>query len=299
MKLKELKQIDRLAGRLIVPPDRKISLKQDYAPDFRPGNKSKQELERLLSLGVKMLADYQEKLYAQDRYALLIVFQAMDAAGKDGTIKHVMSGINPQGCQVYSFKAPSNEELDHDYLWRSFKALPERGRIGIFNRSYYEEVLVVRVHPSILAGQRLPEKLKGHKVWERRFEEINNFEKYLHYNGIVVLKFFLNVSREEQKKRFLERLRHTEKNWKFSATDVQERACWNDYLRAYEDCLNHTSTKWAPWYVIPADDKPGMRVAVAAVIIKTLYDLDLEYPRISKEQRASLLKARRMLEKEK
>jgi PPK2 family polyphosphate:nucleotide phosphotransferase len=224
--------------------------------------------------------------------------QAMDAAGKDGVIKHVMSGVNPQGTQVYSFKAPSAEELDHTYLWRNFKALPERGRIGIFNRSYYEEVLVVRVHPEILDRQQLPPELKGKDIWKRRFEEINHFEEYLVDNGTIVLKFFLNVSKEEQKKRFLERIDRPEKNWKFSSADAKERQRWDDYQAAYEDLLNHTSTKHAPWYVVPADHKWFSRLAVGAVILRTLKDLKLAYPNIDEAQRQELLKAKEMLESE-
>ena len=222
----------------------------------------------------------------------------MDAAGKDGTIKHVMSGVNPQGCQVFAFKAPSSEELDHDYLWRCFKALPERGRIGIFNRSYYEEVLVAKVHPEILQHQQLPEESADKSIFKRRYEEINNFEKYLFHNGIVVLKFFLNVSKDEQKKRFLERIERPDKNWKFSINDVQERAHWSEYRKAYEECFEHTSTDWAPWYVIPADHKPTTRVAVAHILAETLRALKLEYPTVSEEQRQQLLAAKAILEKE-
>jgi PPK2 family polyphosphate:nucleotide phosphotransferase len=242
------------------------------------------------------MAEYQDRLYAQDQYALLIVLQALDAAGKDGTIKHVMSGVNPQGCEVSSFKQPSTEELDHDYLWRSAIRLPERGKIGIFNRSYYEEVLVTRVHPEILDRQKIPRELKGDKIWKRRFEEINNFEKYLVRNGIIVLKFFLNLSRNEQKKRFLARIDRPEKNWKFSGSDVAERKYWKDYRAAYEDCFRNTSTEWAPWYVIPADNKPYTRLAVAGIIIKTLADLKLEYPEVGKKRRDELKEIRVNLE---
>jgi PPK2 family polyphosphate:nucleotide phosphotransferase len=253
----------------------------------------------MLQDGVKQLVKYQDKLYAQDTYALLIIFQAMDAAGKDGTIRHVMSGINPQGCQVFSFKAPSAEERDHDYLWRSAKSVPERGRIGIHNRSYYEEVLVCRVHPELLAAQQLPADCKGDGVWKRRFEEINNFERYLGDNGIVVLKFFLNVSKKEQKKRFLARIDLDEKNWKFSVNDARERTFWKDYMNAYEDVFTHTSTKNAPWYIIPADNKWFMRLAVAAIVGYTLDKLDLEYPRLTKEKKNELLEARKVLMAEK
>jgi PPK2 family polyphosphate:nucleotide phosphotransferase len=223
----------------------------------------------------------------------------MDAAGKDGTIKHVMSGLNPQGCEVHSFKAPSEEELDHDYLWRNFKVLPERGRIGIFNRSHYEEVLIVRVHPELLERQHLPSRLKKDKdIWKRRFEEINAFERHLHQNGIIVLKFFLNVSRDEQKKRFLERIDQPEKNWKFSADDVRERAFWKEYMAAYEDMLSHTSTAWAPWYVIPADNKWFTRLAVAAVIVAAMKEIDPQYPTVTEEHKKGLTEAKRMLEEE-
>lgn len=223
----------------------------------------------------------------------------MDAAGKDGTIKHVMSGVNPQGCQVFSFKTPSAEELDHDYLWRCFKCLPERGRIGIFNRSYYEETLAVRVHPEFLAKQQLPAESKGKGIWKRRFEEINNFEKYLVNNGIIVLKFFLNVSKEEQKNRFLERIEIPEKNWKLSPNDAKEREFWDDYMEAYEDLFNHTSTSWAPWHIIPADNKWFMRLAVADIICAKLKELDLKYPTVSDNQKQELLKVKEMLENEK
>ncbi len=253
----------------------------------------------MLADGVRQLAKQQDRLYAQDTYSLLMVFQAMDAAGKDGTIRHVMSGINPQGCQVFSFKAPSAEERDHDYLWRTTKALPERGRIGIHNRSYYEEVLVARVHPEILAAQQLPEDRKKNGVWKRRFQEINNFERYLVNNGIIVLKFFLNVSKKEQKKRFLERIDLDEKNWKFSVNDAKERTFWKDYMHAYEEVFTHTSTKEAPWYIIPADNKWFMRLAVAAIAYQTLDDLNLKYPTLTKEKKNELLEARKVLMAEK
>jgi PPK2 family polyphosphate:nucleotide phosphotransferase len=230
---------------------------------------------------------------------MLIIFQAMDAAGKDGAIKHVMSGLNPQGVDVTSFKSPSSEELGHDYLWRSFKALPARGRIGIFNRSYYEEALVVRVHPEFLAKQRLPDEFVGKKLWDHRFEEINNFEKYLTRNGIVVVKFFLNVSREEQKRRFLERINRPEKNWKLSPADAKERLLWDQYMKAYEDCLSQTSTKWAPWHVIPADDKPLARLAVAFVVWSKLKELGLAYPKVSDDQKKRLEEIKQALMNEK
>jgi PPK2 family polyphosphate:nucleotide phosphotransferase len=283
---------------LRVPPGKKINLKKDYDPGFTGDFLSKKQARKALADGIERLAELQDKLYAQDNYAMLIVFQALDAAGKDSTIKHVMSGVNPQGVEVYSFKAPSSEELDHDYLWRNFKVLPRRGHIGIFNRSYYEEVLVVRVHPGILDGQKIPPHLKDKNIFRRRFEEINNFEKYLVNNGIVVLKFFLNVSKEEQKERFLERVDRPEKNWKFSAADVRERQYWDDYMAAYQDMFNHTSTDWAPWYVVPADHKWFTRLAVASIIHQTLDGLNLSYPAVSKEQKQELLTARAELENE-
>lgn len=250
----------------------------------------------MLTQGVQMLAESQAKLYAQDNYGVLIVLQALDAAGKDGTIKHVMSGVNPQGVQVSSFKSPSGEELDHDYLWRNFKALPRRGNIGIFNRSHYEEVLVVKVHPGILENQKIPPKLKGPGIFHRRYEEINNFEKYLVNNGIVVLKFFLNLSKEEQKSRFLDRVNRPEKNWKFSAADMHEREFWDDYQAAYQEMFNHTSTEWAPWYIIPADHKWFSRLAVAAIINHTLEGLDLNFPTVNDKQKKELLEAKIKLE---
>jgi PPK2 family polyphosphate:nucleotide phosphotransferase len=290
-------RIERLFDMLIVPPGKKIKLAKDYDPSATGGLIEKKEAKDKLAEGIARMAEYQNRLYAQSTYSLLIIFQAMDAAGKDSTIKHVMSGLNPQGTQVYSFKAPSAEELDHTYLWRSFKALPERGNIGIFNRSYYEEVLVVRVHPEILARQQLPPKLKDKKIWQRRFREINNFERYLVDNGTIVLKFFLNLSKEEQKKRFLKRIDLREKNWKFSMADAREREYWNQYQKAYEDMLNNTSTEYAPWYVVPADNKWFMRIAVAGVIYQTLKDLKVAYPRVTSEHRQELLKAREVLQK--
>ena len=282
----------------IVPHGRNTRLEQ-YDPRFTARFKKKEEAFRKLQSDIDSIAALQEILYAQDQYALLIVFQAMDAAGKDGAIKHVMSGLNPQGCQVFSFKAPSAEELDHDFLWRCTKALPERGRIGIFNRSYYEEVLVVRVHPELLEREKLPVGSGKKDIWKKRFEEINNFEHYLVRNGIVVVKFFLNVSKDEQKRRFLERIEQPEKNWKFSIDDAAERKHWDAYMQAYQDMLAHTSTTWAPWYVIPADHKWFTRVAVADVLLRTLKSLHLSYPRISKERRTELQKIRRQLEAEK
>lgn len=290
-------KVQKLIQPLLVPPGKKISLK-NYDPGYTSDLVKKEDAANLLQEGVQLLSDYQDKLYAQDTHALLIIFQAMDAAGKDSAIKHVMSGLNPQGCQVYSFKAPSAEELDHDYLWRNVNALPERGRIGIFNRSYYEEVLVVRVHPQLLERQRLPAEARTQEIWKSRFEAINNFENYLVANGIVVVKFFLNVSKQEQKKRFLERIDQPEKNWKFSTADAKERDFWNGYMNAYEEVFTHTSTKWAPWYIIPADHKWFTRLAVAAVIAATMQEINPQYPRMNQEQRKELLKAKELLLKE-
>lgn len=287
----------KLLKRLRVKPGKKVSLAKDYSPSFDAGL-SHDESEAALVESVSRLAELQDKLYAQNTYSLLVIFQAMDAAGKDGTIKHVMSGLNPQGCQVFSFKAPSQEELDHDFLWRAARALPERGRLGIFNRSYYEEVLVVRVHPEFLERQQLPPHAKDGKVWKNRFQQINNFEQHLVENGTQVLKFFLNVSRDEQKKRFLERIAAPEKNWKFAAQDVEERGHWDEYMAAYQECFRETSTEWAPWYVIPADDKAFMRVAVAGVICRAMEKLKLRYPVVAPEKRQSLLDAKAKLEAE-
>ncbi len=246
-------------------------------------SEDKPRSKEALAMGVQTLSELQDKLYAQDRWAVLLIFQAMDAAGKDGTIKHVMSGVNPQGCQVHSFKAPSAEELDHDYLWRCMKTLPNRGNIGIFNRSYYEETLVVRVHPEFLAKQKLPPELVTKNIWKDRFRDIRAFERYLTHNGIVIRKFFLHVSKQEQKNRFLERIDNPDKNWKFSAADAKEHGFWNDYMKAYEDMVRNTATDYAPWYVVPADNKWFTRVVVAAAIIETLASLDLAYPEVSKD----------------
>ena len=265
---------------------------KDFDPSDTGKLRSKENATELLEDGVGLLSRMQEKLYAQDRWALLIVMQAMDAAGKDGAIKHVMSGINPQGCDVHSFKAPSPEELDHDYLWRAHKAVPERGKIGIFNRSYYEEVLVVRVHEQILANQKLPESLVTKNIWQERFEDIRRFERYLTRNGVVIVKFFLNLSRKEQKKRFLERLGDSKKNWKFSLADVKERGFWKDYQAAYEDLICNTATKYAPWYVIPADNKWYTRLIVASAIIDTLDRLNLHFPDADQEVKRELQKVR-------
>jgi len=246
--------------------------------------------------GMDMLTDLQDKLYAQDHWAVLLVFQAMDAAGKDGAIKHVMSGVNPQGVQVHSFKSPSSEELDHDFLWRTTCRLPERGRIGIFNRSYYEELLVVKVHPEFLGGQHIPQKLITDEIWEQRYEDVAGFERYLSRNGICIRKFFLNVSKKEQKKRFLARLDRPEKNWKFSAADIRERKCWDDYMDAYELAIQNTATKRAPWFVVPADNKWFTRLVVMAAVVDALQSLDVDYPTVTDEQKKALEGARTELE---
>ena len=255
----------------------------------------KPRAKETLAMGVTALAELQDKLYAQDKWAVLLVFQAMDAAGKDGAIKHVMSGVNPQGCEVYSFKSPSAEDLDHDYLWRCMKDLPNRGQIGIFNRSYYEEVLVVRVHPEFLAKQKLPSKLVGKKIWEERFDDIRNFEQYLARNGVVVRKFFLHVSKKEQKQRFLDRIEDSQKNWKFSSNDANERDFWDSYMEAYEEMIQETATKEAPWYVVPADNKWFTRVVVAAAVIETLASLDLAYPKVDEGKLKELDAAKKKL----
>lgn len=282
---------------LRVRPGSKVRLKS-IDTDSTGSYESKETAKKHLQKGVEELRRIQEMLYAQDQQALLLVFQAMDGAGKDSTVEHVMSGVNPQGCQVFSFKSPSSEELDHDFLWRTAKCLPERGRIGIFNRSYYEETLVVRVHPEYLDKQRLPRELATDRIWDHRFEDIRNWEKYLTRNGTVIRKFYLHVSKDEQKKRFLARLEEPEKNWKFNAGDVKERALWDEYQRAYEDMLGATSTNYAPWHIIPADHKWFARLAVADIIIDTLRSMKLHYPKISKETRAGLDAAKQALETE-
>lgn len=263
---------------------------KDYDPkeDGGLGQEDKPLAKKALEMGVQSLSALQEVLYAQDRWGILLVFQAMDAAGKDGAIRHVMSGVNPQGCQVTSYKSPSAEELDHDYLWRCMKNLPERGRIGIFNRSYYEEVLAVRVHKQFLDNQKIPEVLITEDIWDDRLKDIRNFESYLYRNGIVVCKFFLNLSAKEQKKRFLDRINDPDKHWKFSASDAKERKFWDDYMVAYEELIRHTSTKESPWYVVPADNKAFSRVVVASAIIHTLDSLDLKYPKVSADKLAEL-----------
>lgn len=282
-------------NRFRVRPGEKVDLGR-YNPADTGRFKSGERVVGMLDAGVKRLISLQQRLYAQDRWAVLLIFQAMDAAGKDSAIKHVMSGLNPQGTQVFSFKRPSDEEIDHDFLWRSVKALPERGRIGIFNRSYYEEVLVVRVHPEILAGQKLPPSLVTRDVWEERYEDINTFERHLSRNGTLIRKFFLHVSKDEQQRRLLARLDQPSKNWKFSAADLDERDRWDDYMRAYERALSNTSTKYAPWFIVPADHKWFTRVAVAELIVDALDRLDLAFPKLSKEQLAALAKARKRLE---
>jgi PPK2 family polyphosphate:nucleotide phosphotransferase len=297
------KQLPDLSGfdlkQVLVEPGRTISLKKDFDPGYTGNFKAKEEALEELKLKTDRLAIEQDVLYAGNTHALLIVFQALDAAGKDGTIKHVMSGVNPQGCDVSSFKAPSHEELNHDYLWRSANRLPQRGKIGIFNRSYYEEVLVVRVHPDLLTLQHLPPLGKNESIWERRFAEINAFERYLVGNGIIVLKFFLNVSKSEQKSRFLKRIERKEKNWKFSASDIRERRYWDDYMQAYEEMVNQTSTGYAPWFIVPADHKWFTRLCVSEIIVATLKSLGLKYPTVSEEEMAELQKAKEELVNEK
>jgi PPK2 family polyphosphate:nucleotide phosphotransferase len=284
-----------VADRFRVRPGERVRLKEQPTR-IKPYYDSKAEYEARLARLVEQMAELQNRLYADDRYALLLVFQAMDAAGKDSCIKHVMSGVNPQGCQVYSFKHPSTEELDHDFLWRTQRALPERGRIGIFNRSYYEEVLVVRVHPEILRAQKVPhELLDDADIWEKRYRSIADMEAHLHRNGTRILKFFLHVSKEEQRKRFLARIDEPEKNWKFSKQDVEERKHWKDYMRAYEECLAATSTKRAPWFVVPADDKANARLIVSRIVVEALKDLDLSYPRLDPARRRELDRLRRQL----
>jgi PPK2 family polyphosphate:nucleotide phosphotransferase len=284
---KLLKEVSRIIEPYCIAKGEKFRLK-DHDPADTNGLKDKRQAQGLLEDGIALLSHMQEKLYAQDRWALLLIFQALDAAGKDGAIKHVMSGVNPQGCDVFSFKSPSNEELDHDYLWRIHKCIPSRGKIGIFNRSYYEEVLAVRVHPPFLRAQKLPDKLITKHIWDERYEDVNSFERYLTRNGVVIRKFFLHVSKKEQKKRFLERLEDSKKNWKFSMADVQERGFWKDYQEAYEEMIQQTATKHAPWYVIPADNKWFTRLAVASAIIQTLDELDLAFPDVDEAKKKEL-----------
>jgi PPK2 family polyphosphate:nucleotide phosphotransferase len=279
-----------------VKPGSKVTLGKDFDPAFKAGVKKKKEGVTLLKDGVRLLCDYQARLAAQDRWGVLVVLQALDAAGKDGTIRHVMSGVNPQGVSVHSFKVPSAEELDHDYLWRYARRLPGRGEIGIFNRSHYEEVLAVRVHPENLARQKLPGHVKHKDVWGRRYRQINDWERYLTENGFRIVKLFLNLSKEEQRIRFLRRLDLPDHNWKFSAADVAERRRWNDYQRAFSEMLSHTSTEWAPWYVIPADRKWFARIGAGAVLVNTLMEIDPRFPRVTQERREALLEVKHGLE---
>jgi len=284
---KLIKEASRLAEPFCVTKGEKFRLK-DFAPADTTGVKNKQHAQNILDAREGLLNHLQEKLYAQDRWAVLVVLQGLDAAGKDGVIKHVMSGVNPQGCSVFSFKSPSTEELDHDYLWRAHKCLPERGRIGIFNRSYYEEVLIVRVHPTLLRAEKLPDEMITKHIWDQRYEDINAFEQYLTRNGVVIRKFFLHLSKEEQKKRFLERLEDPKKNWKFSMADVNERGFWKDYQEAYEEMIQNTAAKHAPWFVVPADNKWFTRLIVASAIIEALDKLHLSFPEVDKAKKKEL-----------
>jgi PPK2 family polyphosphate:nucleotide phosphotransferase len=291
---KLIKEASRLAEPFCITKGEKFRLK-DWDPADTTGAKDKQHAQQIFDAREGVLNHLQEKLYAQDRWAVLVVLQALDAAGKDGVVKHVMSGVNPQGCEVHSFKAPSNEELDHDYLWRTHTRVPERGKIGIFNRSYYEEVLVVRVHPTLLRAEKLPDRLITKHIWEERCEDINAFEEYLTRNGIVIRKFFLHVSKQEQKKRFLERLEDPKKNWKFSMSDVTERGFWKDYQEAYEEMIQNTAKKHAPWFVVPADNKWFSQLIVASAIIQALDELDLAFPDVEKEKKKELKAVRESL----
>ncbi len=293
---KKAERIAELIKPLRVKPGSKVNLAKDFDPGYKADYVKKKDALGIMQRGIEMLCDYQARLAAQDSYGVLVCLQALDAAGKDGTIRHVMSGVNPQGVHVTSFKQPSAEELDHDYLWRYARHLPERGDIGIFNRSQYEEVLVVRVHPEILGRQKLPDDAKGKEVWQRRYREINDWERYLTENGFRVVKMFLNLSKEEQRTRFFKRLDLPEKNWKFSAADVRERKRWDDYQEAFSEMLSATSTRWAPWYVIPADHKWFARLCAAAVLVDTLISIDPRYPEVSAEQREQLRQVRGELE---
>jgi len=295
---KLLKEAARIASPYCITDGKKFQLK-DFDPGDTDGVKSKKAAQSMVERSSELLAEMHEKLYAQDLWALLLIFQGMDAAGKDGAIKHVMSGINPQGCDVYGFKAPTNDELEHDFLWREHKVVPSRGKIGIFNRSYYEEVLVVRVHPQLLKAEKLPDELVTKHIWEDRYEDINAFERFLTRNGVVIRKFFLYISKEEQKKRFLERLEDSKKNWKFSMDDIKERKFWDDYHEAYEEVVQNTATKRAPWYVIPADNKWYARLVVASAIVEALDGLDLAFPDVDKEKKKELEAIREALLKEK
>lgn len=287
-----------LIAPLRVPPGAKVELARDFDPAATADFVEKEEADELLAEGVALLAEYQARLAAQDTYGLLVVLQAIDGGGKDGTIKHVMSGVNPQGVHVHSFKTPSAEELDHDYLWRCAQHLPARGEIAIFNRSHYEEVLAVRVHPEYLGGQKLPEEGRGPDIWERRYRAINDWERHLVENGFRIVKLFLNISKEEQRQRFIARIDEPDKNWKFSAGDVKERERWDEYQEAFSDMLSHTSTEWAPWFVIPGDRKWFARVAASAVIVDALIEIDPRYPVVADAERAALLDARAQLEAE-
>jgi PPK2 family polyphosphate:nucleotide phosphotransferase len=291
-----LKQARKYSEPFRITDGKSFRLKQiDPANTLSFDSDEKSKAQQALEAGVELLAKLQDKLYAQDRWAVLIIFQAMDAAGKDGAIKHVMSGVNPQGCEVSSFKSPSAEELDHDFLWRCAKRVPERGRIGIFNRSYYEETLVVRVHQNFLEGQKLPPDVKTKDLWKRRYQDITSFERYLSHNGIIVLKFFLHVSKEEQQQRFLARIDDAGKNWKFSLNDVREREHWDEYMDAYEDTIRHTASKHAPWYVVPADNKWFTRLVVASAIVTNLNGLDLDYPTLDEKGLQALQEAKKIL----
>jgi len=295
-------ELRKIIDRFRVPPGKRCRLKNydsAWAGDPKiPKAERKKRAKEILSRDITELAAAQELLYASDSWSVLLIFQAMDAAGKDSTIKHVMSGVNPQGCQVFSFKHPSTEELDHTFLWRTTKALPERGRIGIFNRSYYEEVLIVKVHQELVAAQRIPGATPNDAFWKDRYEDINNFERHITRNGTLVLKFFLNVSRDEQRKRFLERIDDPRKHWKFSANDVAQRVHWDDYMRAYEEALTATSTPWAPWYAVPADHKWVTRAMVAAIVSDAIDSLHLRYPEVTAEQKREIAAARKELESE-
>jgi len=293
-----LDQIQKYTQPFRITNGKRFQLKDFDPRDTRGLKMDKSDAAELLQRGTEWLADEQDRLYAQDRWSLLLIFQAMDAAGKDSTIKHVMSGVNPQGCQVFSFKQPSQEDLDHDFLWRYVKRLPERGRIGIFNRSYYEEVLIVRVHEDILNRQKLPGQFIGKRIWDERLTDIAHFENYLTRQGVVILKFFLHLSREEQKRRFLKRLDNPEKNWKFSPADVHERKFWPNYMRSFEEAIRATASDQAPWYVVPADNRWFTRLVVAAAIVETVEALDLEYPKVSAEQKKELAALRAALERE-
>jgi PPK2 family polyphosphate:nucleotide phosphotransferase len=293
---KRVKRIKEFIEPLRVAPGSKVNLKKDFDPGYRGGVVRKEDGVDILQRGVELMTEYQERLAAQDVYGVLVVLQSLDAAGKDGMIRHVMSGVNPQGVHVHSFKVPSAEELDHDFLWRYVRHLPRRGDIAIFNRSHYEEVLVVRVHPELLDKQRLPKDARGKDTWSRRYRQINDWERHLEENGFRVVKLFLNVSKDEQRRRFLKRLDLPEKNWKFSASDARERQRWDDYQRAFSEMLSHTSTTWAPWYVVPADRKWFARICASAIVANTLIEIDPKFPSVGPEAREELAQARILLE---